>query len=251
MTSLGIALSAIAIVFAATPIPECWISKPPVVSTGEATNINTNQATLNGNLDELGSASSVKVFFQWGESEIYGNEITMEQMDKTGAFYFSLTGLSPKTTYYFRAKAVGDGENYGSGETFTTPRSEIEITFPLDGALVAQEITVKGYATAELCEEQHLYIMVEYGGRWWPQYSEIVPGYSASSKKWEFSTPADIGLPEDVEKSFTIRAILVDDAIHQHFQNWFQQATWIGIPITDVNQWGKMESGDGVTVTRR
>lgn len=132
------------------------------------------------------------------------------------------------------------------------PGPEITITSPMDNASVPREITVEGYATRELPKGQHLYIVVEYGGRWWPQYSEIMPGYSASSKKWEFSTPAEIGLPEDVEKSFTIRAILVDDAIHQHFQNWFQQAEWVGISITDVNQWGRVETRhDSVTVERR
>jgi hypothetical protein len=133
-----------------------------------------------------------------------------------------------------------------------SPGPEITITSPMDNASVPREITVEGYATRELPKGQHLYIVVEYGGRWWPQYSEIMLGYSASSKRRAFSTPADIGLPEDVGKSFTIRAILVDDAIHQHFQNWFQQAEWVGISITDVNQWGRVETHYGrVTVKRR
>jgi len=132
------------------------------------------------------------------------------------------------------------------------PGLEITITSPMDNASVPREITVEGYATRELPKGQHLYIVVEYGGRWWPQYSEIMPGYSASSKKWEFSTPVEIGLPEDVGKSLTIRAILVDDAIHQHFQNWFQQAEWVGISITDINQWGRVAIHyDTATVERR
>jgi hypothetical protein len=138
---------------------------------------------------------------------------------------------------------------------FNAGKPEIRITSPLSGISVSQNITVEGYATSELCENQHLYIVVEYGGRWWPQYSEIILGYSAGTKKWEFSTPASIGLPEDVGKSFTIRAILADPAIHQHFQSWLQQSTtaenWTGIPIAEADQIGKRQICDSITVTRR
>ena len=136
---------------------------------------------------------------------------------------------------------------------FVLPQSPpvITITSPMDNALVPQSITVEGYINKELPEDEHLYIVVEYGGRWWPQYSEIMPSYSPSSKNWKLSAPAEIGLPEDAGKSFGIRPVLVDDAIHQHFQSWFQQTEWVGIPITEVNQQGKVKIYDGVTVTRR
>jgi hypothetical protein len=143
---------------------------------------------------------------------------------------------------------------------FTIPRVigktlVIELTYPQDGSSISQETTVKGYATKELSSDQHLYIVVGYGELWWPQYSEITMGYSHITKRYEFSTPARIGKTDDVGKGFTIRAILVDSPIHQHFQSWFEQNViteeWLGIPILEVNQRGKVQICAGITVTRQ
>jgi hypothetical protein len=131
------------------------------------------------------------------------------------------------------------------------PPSVITITSPMGNALVLQSVTVEGYSTRELSKDEHPYIVVEYGGRWWPQYAEITLGYSSSTKRWEFSIPAEVGQPADTGRSFVIRAIIVDDATHQRFQSWFQQAEWTGIPITEVNQQGKVRISDSVTLTRR
>lgn len=136
-----------------------------------------------------------------------------------------------------------------------SPKAEVKITSPLNNALITPEISVKGYSTKELGKNQHLYIVVEYGGRWWPQYSEVTIGYSQTNRKYEFNTPANIGKDGDTGKSFTVRAILVDSAIHQHFQSWLQQQTttekWQGIPITEANQWGERELCDSIAVTRQ
>lgn len=131
----------------------------------------------------------------------------------------------------------------------------IDLTYPQDGSSISQETTVKGYATRELSSEQHLYIVVEHGELWWPQYSEITMGYSHTTKRYEFSTPARIGKTDDFGKGFTIRAILVDSPIHQHFQSWFEQNViteeWLGIPILEVNQLGKVQIYASITVTRQ
>jgi len=131
----------------------------------------------------------------------------------------------------------------------------INLTYPEDNSSIPQEITVKGYATSELSSEQRLYIVVEYGGLWWPQYSEVTIGYSQMTKRYEFNTPSRIGKEDDAGKTFVIRAILVDSAIHQRFQSWFQQHIvtegWSGISITEVNQWGEVEICDSIIVTRQ
>jgi len=96
-------------------------TQPPTVTTEEATNITTNSAKLNGNLTSLGTAASVDVSFLWGTSSgIYPNETTPQAMTAAGAFSASLSGLSANTTYYFRAKAVGDGTSHGTEKSFTT-----------------------------------------------------------------------------------------------------------------------------------
>lgn len=56
-----------------------------------------------------------------------------------------------------------------------------------------------------------VYTVVEYGGQWWPQYSEVTIWYSPMTKRYEFNTPARIGRDEaDIGNTFIIRAILVD-----------------------------------------
>ena len=94
---------------------------PPAVTTNAASNLTINSARLNGNLTSLGTADSVTVSFQWGTSSgSYPNETTAEVKDSTGTFYFDLGSLTHSTTYYYRAKAVGDSTVYGAERSFTT-----------------------------------------------------------------------------------------------------------------------------------
>ena len=91
----------------------------PMVATEAATNVSPISATLNGYLASLGTSSSVQVSFEWGTTTSYGFETTPQSMSGPGSFSFNLTGLTDKTTYHFRAKAVGAGTTPGSDMTFT------------------------------------------------------------------------------------------------------------------------------------
>ena len=96
---------------------------PPSVITGEPTNVGTSSVTLHGNLASLGDTTEVRVSFQWGLTTTYGddgNQTATQIMNNTGKFSDVLSGLSPNTTYYFRAKAVGNGIDYGADVAFTT-----------------------------------------------------------------------------------------------------------------------------------
>ena len=93
---------------------------PPVATTVEAAKIRTTSATLRGSLDELGSGASVSVSFEWGLTTSYGNETTPESQTRSGKYSADLDGLTPNTTYHFRAKAVGDDTAYGADAQFTT-----------------------------------------------------------------------------------------------------------------------------------
>ncbi len=96
-------------------------SMPPAVTTNDATSVTVSSARLNGSLTSLGTASSVTASFVWGSSSgSHPNETTGQVMTSTGAFYFDLSGLSPGTTCYYRARVVGDGTSYGAEKTFTT-----------------------------------------------------------------------------------------------------------------------------------
>jgi hypothetical protein len=97
-------------------------SVPPAVATGNATNITTNTARLNGSLSSLGSAALVNVSFQWGTSPAsYTHETAAQAITVAGSFWADLAGLSQGTTYYFRARAVGNSATvYGDEQNFTT-----------------------------------------------------------------------------------------------------------------------------------
>ena len=115
----------------------------PSVTTNAATNVATTSATLNGTLDSLGTASSDNVSFEWGLTTSYDYETTPKSLSATGSFSDNLTGLSAKTTYHFRAKAVGDGATYGEDMTFTTA-SPADTTAPVISVVNSSNITVSG-----------------------------------------------------------------------------------------------------------
>ena len=93
---------------------------PPAVATNSAINITDTTATLNGNLSDLGSATSVNVNFQYGTSISYGTVTPIQTLTAGGAFQANITGLTPGTTYHFQANAGGLTTVYGNDLTFTT-----------------------------------------------------------------------------------------------------------------------------------
>lgn len=95
----------------------------PAVITSGATNVAATSATLNGVLTSMGTASTVQVSFEWGtEAGSYGNSTGGQAMTSIGSFSLGLIGLVPGTTYYYRAKAAGDGDPvYGDEMSFLTP----------------------------------------------------------------------------------------------------------------------------------
>ena len=89
------------------------------VTTGSATTISANGATLNGTLTSLGGASSVNVYFQYGLTSSYTNSTSTITMTSPGSFSIPISGLSASTIYHFRAITSG-GSATGSDVTFTT-----------------------------------------------------------------------------------------------------------------------------------
>jgi alpha-tubulin suppressor-like RCC1 family protein len=96
-------------------------TETPSVTTNDVGSITANSASLNGELTSLGMVGSVTVSFEWGASlGAYSRETSGQAMTSTGAFTASIRGLTPGTTYHFRAKGVGNGTVYGVDSTFTT-----------------------------------------------------------------------------------------------------------------------------------
>jgi len=118
---------------------------PPSVTTEDVTNITTTAVTCLGNVTSDGGSTVTDSGVCWSISE---NPTTSNSKttDGTGFGVYSsnLTGLSPNTTYYFKAYATNSiGTAYGEQRTFTTlPDSNIEYGSFTDSRDGNQYVTV-------------------------------------------------------------------------------------------------------------
>ncbi|MFO8101210.1 MAG: hypothetical protein R6U37_03440, partial [Dehalococcoidia bacterium] len=95
----------------------------PTVTTNAASSVGCTSATLNGNLTDMGSETSVDVNFEYGTTDggPYPNKAGTQALTSTGAFTDSDETFSECTTYYYRAIAKSCGAaQYGSQQSFTT-----------------------------------------------------------------------------------------------------------------------------------
>ncbi|MEK7353821.1 MAG: hypothetical protein AABZ77_04870, partial [Chloroflexota bacterium] len=128
-------------------IPNSVLAQPPpTVTTDNATNITINSATLNGNLMSLGGATTVTVYFEYGETSSYGSTTTVESMTGTGIFTASATGLIPGTIYHFRARANGGvhGSANGTDMTFITNVTPPAVTTSNATGITSKTATISG-----------------------------------------------------------------------------------------------------------
>lgn len=97
---------------------------PPVVSTGAASNIDSQDATLSGTINP--ENRDVQYTFLYGTSPTQLDQSTPLTAGPTGdtpsTVSATLSGLTPSTPYYYELEAVADGENYTNNDvqTFTT-----------------------------------------------------------------------------------------------------------------------------------
>jgi hypothetical protein len=105
------------------------LTRPPTVTTDPATSVLGTSATLNGTLDT--GTAPVSCSFEWGLTNAYGNTTTPGVVTVGDTFSAGILGLSPGTTYHFRAKATDSGgTGYGLDATFTTPSAPTVQTDP-------------------------------------------------------------------------------------------------------------------------
>lgn len=98
------------------------VVSPVSVTTRFAWPVGWRSALLHGRLTDMGSASSVNVYFEWGEMKDYGSSTKVRRMTHTGRFSAVIRGLTPGTTYHFSAVAEGESISYGADKRFKTKR---------------------------------------------------------------------------------------------------------------------------------
>ena len=103
----------------------------PSTTTNAATAIGPGVGTPNGTLDDDGG-EACDCGFEWGETTDYDETPTSTQSRETGqTFTQELTGLTPDTTYHYRAIATNSaGSGYGADATFTTDAVDPTIVVP-------------------------------------------------------------------------------------------------------------------------
>jgi hypothetical protein len=89
------------------------------VSTTTATNTNSPNVTLNGNLVSLGTADTVEVSFEYGPTVAYGSTTAPQPVTATGNFSAGINGLTAGNTYHFRADADGGVSGTANGADMT------------------------------------------------------------------------------------------------------------------------------------
>ncbi|MGH2853469.1 MAG: hypothetical protein ACRDLF_04665 [Solirubrobacteraceae bacterium] len=112
--------------------------QPPVASTGSASGVTVDEATISGTIDPAGKETSYR--FEYGTGTEYGTQafgtVLPEQGEQTVTL--SLRGIDPDTTYHYRLVVSNPGgTSYGEDETFTTEPVAFPAIAPTPAPLIA------------------------------------------------------------------------------------------------------------------
>lgn len=102
----------------------------PTVTTG-----NTSQSgaslTFNGNVTDMGKATSTYGYFEWGYNTSYGNATSLQAISGTGNYSASIPFYMKGQTIYYRTVVQnGSVKSYGL-QSSVYPVSAIETSFPI------------------------------------------------------------------------------------------------------------------------
>ncbi len=102
---------------------------PPAATTLEATAISATTVTLNGSINAHDGSATAS--FDLGQTTEYGSNLTASPSSVTGSnnalVSLNVTGLTPNTTYHFRAKGQSvSGSQVGEDYSFTTLVSPLQ-----------------------------------------------------------------------------------------------------------------------------
>jgi len=107
-------------------------SETIAVVTGTAAGVGETTATLQGTLTALGGYSPVYVSFRYGLTTTYGSSTVEQERTAIGSFNQAISGLTPDTTYHFKAVVRYDITSYayGSDQVFVTLAAPVELQPP-------------------------------------------------------------------------------------------------------------------------
>lgn len=107
----------------------------PTVSTGSATSVSSDSATLNGTVNPKGTSTTYN--FEYGTTTSYGSSTTSTSAGSGSSAVpvnASISGLVANTTYHYRLVAItSSGTAYGSDKTFSTTIIYVEPSGSCDG----------------------------------------------------------------------------------------------------------------------
>jgi uncharacterized delta-60 repeat protein len=140
----------------------CGTNQPPrpTVLTGQASNLSSNGATLNGTVNPNGAQVS-DCHFDYGTTTNYTSSVPCSQSPGAGtspvAVSVAISGLAANTTYDYRVVATGPGgTSNGANQTLaTSPGTPTTLsTVQVWGTTRGASITVPGSASGEHDEAQ-------------------------------------------------------------------------------------------------
>src|SRR3954467_14093327 len=129
--------------------PASALAAVPTATTGGASNLSPNSATVAGSLNPNGRVTTW--FFQYGRTKSYGARTTAQDAGsgtKKVPVSAPLTGLTSKATYHYRLVATNSsGTKIGNDRTFKTPEAPTVSTIAVapNPAVFRSTVIVNGF----------------------------------------------------------------------------------------------------------
>jgi hypothetical protein len=193
----------------------------PTMTTNEATNIHSINATLNGRVTAAGG-DNPDCWFYWDTSdkgEVEGdwtNNVTMGE--QSGSFSTNITGLTDCTTYVYRVKGTNvTGTDWGEAQSFV---AKDIYSFHIDSCNLD---TLKALKT----ESTHSALWSELAGWGGLHYNDIPPTQSAVSA--DFKANAE-DIYEHIEKFIFLYLMTDNTSYADSAVTWMMNVTdnWTG-----------------------
>jgi hypothetical protein len=148
-------LAGLLLALLAAILPAGTATAAAAVTTVGATNITETGATLSGMITGLAEDAKASLYFEYGLTTTYGQQVNAANRTARGTFSAAVSGLQPGSVYHFRAVAnLGDSIAYGFDAVFTsggTPSqsapvvsSDIQVTTFVARGVDADRATLAG-----------------------------------------------------------------------------------------------------------